>query len=191
MRFTSLPLKGACLIDLDLKRDLRGFFARVWCDRTFQAHGLEGEFVQSSISFTEKRGTIRGLHYQRPPFEEAKLVRCARGVIFDVLVDVRKDSPSFGKWHAEILCEDDYRVLYVAPGFAHGFQTLVDSTEVQYWMSNYHHSGSESGLRFDDPAIGIEWPMEATLVSSRDVEWAALEESIHPESGRLQAERNG
>jgi dTDP-4-dehydrorhamnose 3,5-epimerase len=179
MRFTSLPLKGACLIDLDLKRDVRGFFARVWCDRTFQARGLEGEFVQSSISFTEKRGTIRGLHYQHPPFEEAKLVRCARGAIFDVLVDVREDAATYGKWHAEILRGDEYRLLYVAPGIAHGFQTLVDDTEVHYWMSSYHDPEAEAGVRFDDPAVAIEWPLQAVRVSSRDLELPRLKEKLH------------
>ena len=168
MIFKETRLKGAFLIELDRLGDERGFFARAWDQREFEAHGLNPGMVQCSISFNSKKGTLRGMHYQAAPYEEAKLVRCTRRAIHDVIIDLRRDSTTFKQWAAEELTADNYRMHYVPEGFAHGFVTLKDRTEVFYQMSQLHVPTSARGVRWDDPAFGIQWPIAVEVISERD-----------------------
>lgn len=163
-------LKGAYVLETTPREDERGSFSRVYCQDTFDRLGLETAFVQHNHSCTLKRGTIRGLHYQRPPYAETKLIRCVRGAIFDVMVDLRQDSPTFGEWHGEVLTSDNSRLVYVPPGFAHGFQALTDNAEVTYPSSSRYSSLHEGGICFDDPVLNIEWPVRDTpfIVSDKD-----------------------
>jgi dTDP-4-dehydrorhamnose 3,5-epimerase len=166
--FTETTLKGAFLIEAERREDERGFFARTWCQREFDSHGLEKHWVQCSISFNRKKGTLRGMHYQAPPYEEAKLIRCTRGAIFDVIVDLRPHSPSFKHWVGLELTADNRRMLYIPEGFAHGFQTLADETEIFYQMSQFYAPEYASGVRWDDPALHIAWPTDERTISERD-----------------------
>lgn len=150
------------------KADLRGFFARTWCAKEFASAGLNSKLVQCSISFNEKRGTLRGLHYQAAPHAEDKLVRCTRGAIYDVIVDLRPDSATYRRWHAEELTADNRRMLYVPLGVAHGFQTLTDHAEVFYQMSEFYHPDLARGVRWNDPILGIPWPVPNPIISDRD-----------------------
>ncbi len=168
MIFTGLQLQGAFTIDPEALEDERGFFARTWCHREFEAHGLNPRLVQCSISFNKKRGTLRGMHYQVKPYQEAKLVRCCRGAIYDVIIDLRPDSLTFKRWQAFELTADSRRMLYVPEGFAHGFQTLEDKTEVFYQMSEFYAPECARGLRWNDPAFGIRWPSGDLIISERD-----------------------
>ena len=168
MKFLPTRLPGVCIVDLEKHGDDRGFFARSWCRREFEEHGLNPNLVQCSVSFNLKKGTLRGMHYQVTPHEEAKLVRCTRGSICDVAVDLRPTSPAFGKWTAEELTADNGRALYIPGGFAHGFQTLSDNTEVFYQMSEFYHPESARGVRWNDPAFGIIWPIPNPIISERD-----------------------
>jgi dTDP-4-dehydrorhamnose 3,5-epimerase len=168
--FIETPLQGAYLIEIDQREDERGFFARLFCKREFTARGLASDFVQQSISYNRRRGTLRGLHFQREPKMEAKLVRCTRGSIWDVIVDLRSSSETLRRWHAEVLTQDNHCMLYVPPGFAHGFQTLEDDTEVVYLISEYYDSELAAGVRWDDPALGLPWPiLPPTVISERDL----------------------
>ena len=171
-RETSLP--GVFVIEPQPAHDERGFFARTWCREEFAAHGLTPALAQCSVSWNRARGTVRGLHWQAAPHAEAKLVRCTRGAIHDVALDVRAGSPTRGRWVAATLTADDRRMLYVPEGVAHGFQTLADDTQVFYQMSGPHHPGSERGVRWDDPDLGIEWPVAETIVSPRDARLPSL-----------------
>jgi len=166
--FAETKLEGAFVIEPERLGDERGFFARTWCRREFEAHGLNPRLVQCNVSFNRKKGTLRGMHYQAAPHEEAKLVRCTMGAIYDVIIDLRPDSPTFRQWTAVELTEDNRCMLYVPEGFAHGFQTLENDTEVLYQMSEFYHPESARGVRWDDPAFGIEWPIEQLTISSRD-----------------------
>lgn len=168
MIFSEAPLKNAFLIEPEKNRDERGFFARSYCAREFEAHGLTTRFVQCNISFNAARGTLRGMHFQRPPYAEAKLVRCTRGAIFDVIIDLREGSPTFRKHFGVCLDEDNRLMLYVPAGFAHGFITLKDETEVFYQMSEFYVPQSAGGLRWDDPFFQISWPLAPTRISERD-----------------------
>jgi dTDP-4-dehydrorhamnose 3,5-epimerase len=168
MIFTEAGLKGALIIDIDPIRDERGFFARSWCQREFAAQGLHLGWVQCNISFNRKRGTLRGMHYQVAPYAEAKLIRCTRGAIYDVIIDLRPDSPTFKRWVAVELTADNRRMLYVPEGFGHGFQTLGDDTEVFYQMSQFYAPDYGRGVRWDDPAFAISWPAERRIISDRD-----------------------
>ncbi len=168
MIFTELQLQGAFTIDPEALEDERGFFARTWCHRESEAHGLNPRLVQCSISFNKIRGTLRGMHYQVKPYQEAKLVRCTRGAIHDVIIDLRPDSPTLKRWLAVTLTSDNHRMLYVPEGFAHGFQTLDDNTEVFYQMSEFYAPDCARGIRWNDPAFGIQWPAGELIVSSRD-----------------------
>jgi dTDP-4-dehydrorhamnose 3,5-epimerase len=175
MRFIELSLKGVFLIEPERRVDERGFFARSWCREEFAARGLSAAWVQSNISFNRRRGTLRGLHYQAPPAGEVKLVRCTRGAIHDVLVDVRPDSPQYLRWIAVELTEDNARMVYVPTGFAQGYQTLADDTEVFYEMSHPYCPEAARGLRWDDPALGIAWPQCARrIIAPRDLDWPLL-----------------
>lgn len=173
MRFEPTPLAGAFLIRLQEIQDERGYFARSFCRREFLAQGLNPEVAQANISFNLKRGTLRGMHWQSPE-EEIKLVRCGRGAIHDVIVDIRPASATFLKSYAVELREGDGLQLYIPGGFAHGFLTLADDTEVLYQMSEFYAPGSSRGARFDDPAFGIVWPFAPLVISDRDLGYAAF-----------------
>jgi len=166
--FKETELAGACLIELEELHDDRGFFARSWCQREFESHGLNPRVVQCNVSFSARKGTLRGLHYQSPPREEAKLVRCTAGSIYDVIVDLRPASPSFKRHLGVILTATEHNMLYVPEGFAHGFQTLEDNTEVFYQMSEFYVAEASRGLRWNDPAFAIQWPSPPTVISERD-----------------------
>jgi dTDP-4-dehydrorhamnose 3,5-epimerase len=156
------------VVEPECVTDERGFFARIWCAREFADVGLNDKLVQCSISFNQRKGTVRGLHYQTPPHEEAKLVRCTLGTIYDVVVDLRPDSPTYLKHFAIQLTQDNRKLLYVPEGCAHGFQTLADGTEVVYQMSEVYSPACSAGHRWDDPAFGIDWPLEVSVISERD-----------------------
>jgi dTDP-4-dehydrorhamnose 3,5-epimerase len=168
MIFTETKLKGAFLIDVERREDERGFFGRAWCKKEFDALGLNSDAVQANVSYNVHRGTLRGMHYQRAPFSESKTVRCTSGSIFDVIVDIRPGSPTFCQWLGVTLTAAGFRMLYVPEGFAHGFVTLEDHSSVHYLVTQYYTAGAEAGLRFDDPAFRIIWPIEPILMSSKD-----------------------
>ena len=179
MIFRETDLPGAYVIDLEPHRDERGFFARAWCQREFEAHGLNPRLVQCNISYNETRGTLRGMHYQAPPHEEAKLVRCTRGRLYDVIIDLRSDSPTY-KEHVGIELNDENRtMLYVAEGFAHGFLTLEDDTEVFYQMSAFYAPEVARGVRWDDPAFDIYWPAPVRHIKDRDQHYPDFAERTH------------
>ena len=172
MKFTETPLKGAYVIKTELIEDERGFFARSWCKREFKTHGLNPNLVQCNISFNNKKGTLRGMHYQKPPHEEAKLVRCTMGSIYDVIIDLRNDSPTYKNWFAVELTSKNRKVLYIPEGFAHGFQTLKDNTEVFYQMSEFYNPENAKGLMWNDSSFQIEWPSEtAKIIADKDCNW--------------------
>jgi dTDP-4-dehydrorhamnose 3,5-epimerase len=167
--FTETPLAGAFVVDIEPLPDERGFFARTWCQREFEARGLETHFAQCSVSVNTYSGTLRGLHYQAAPYEEVKLVRCTAGAIFDVIVDLRPESPTLARHYSVLLSAMNRRILYVPRGFAHGFQTLEDNTEVAYQISEFYQPEYARGVRWDDPAFGIVWPTTANrIMSDRD-----------------------
>ncbi|HXQ28116.1 MAG TPA: dTDP-4-dehydrorhamnose 3,5-epimerase [Gemmatimonadales bacterium] len=168
MIFHETALPGAYVIEPERREDERGFFARVWCEREFAAHGLETRIAQCSISLTTRRGTLRGMHYQRPPHEEVKIVRCTRGGIHDVIIDLRPDSATFLQHFAVALTAENRGSLYVPRGFAHGFQTLEDDTEVSYQISAFYVPDAARGVRWDDPAFGIAWPIADPILLDRD-----------------------
>jgi dTDP-4-dehydrorhamnose 3,5-epimerase len=168
MIFTETELPGAFIIDVERMSDERGFFARSWCEDEFAAHGILMPPLQANVSSNPRRGTLRGMHYQLPPHEETKLVRCTRGAIYDVIVDLREESPTYGKWLGVELTADSFRMLFVPGRFAHGFITLTDNTDVCYQVSAKYAPGAERGLRWNDPAIGIQWPFQPNLVSEKD-----------------------
>jgi dTDP-4-dehydrorhamnose 3,5-epimerase len=172
MIFTPASVDGAYVIDVEPREDERGFFARVWCEREFAEHGLTTRLVQWNLAFSHRRGTLRGLHFQSPPHAEAKLVRCTRGAIYDVIVDLRPASPTFTQWLGVELTADNRRMLYVPEGCAHGYQTLVDNTETLYPVTEFYTPEAEAGVRWDDPAFGIEWPdAKGALLSEKDRSW--------------------
>jgi len=168
MIFTKTTLEGAYVIEIEKLNDQRGFFGRTWDCKEFEQHGLNPNLVQCNISYSKKRGTLRGIHYQITPFEEAKLIRCTRGMIFDIIIDLRKSSKTFKKWVSFELSNNNYKMLYVPEGFAHGFQTLEDNTEVFYQMSQFYNPDSERGVRWDDKTFNIKWPLKPTLISEKD-----------------------
>ena len=172
MTFEELEIPGAFLIGLEERADDRGFFARVWCAHEFEDHGLNSALAQVNLSFNEQAGTLRGMHFQRAPNEEAKCVRCTRGAIYDVVLDLRPDSPTYKQWHAVELTADNRRMLYIPEGCAHGYQTLEPATETLYLVSEFYAPGSEGGVRWNDPAFGIEWPETTNRVMSpKDETW--------------------
>lgn len=171
MIFTETQLKGAYIVEIEKLKDNRGFFARGWCRKEFEDHGLTARVVQANISSNKKKGTLRGMHYQVAPYEETKLVRCTRGAIYDVIIDLRPDSPTFKQWIGVELTEKNYKMLYVPENFGHGFQTLKDNTEVTYQVSQFYAPGSENGIRWNDSAFGIEWPLDAQVISDKDKGW--------------------
>ena len=166
MIFEETELKGAYIIHIEKLEDDRGFFARAWCKKEFEKHQLNSQFVQTNIASSIKKGTLRGLHYQVSPHEEAKLVRCTKGEIFDVIVDLRPKSPTYMKWMGFELKADNDTMLYVPENFAHGYLTFTDNVEVFYHVSQFYSQESEHGIRWNDPAFGIEWPLTDELVIS-------------------------
>lgn len=175
MRFEETPLAGAFVIEIEPHADDRGFFARAYCAREFEEHGLEPRVVQANLSYNRSKGTLRGMHYQAPPAGEAKLVRCIRGAIHDVIVDLRRDSPTYLQHVGVDLTAENRRALFVPALFAHGFQTLEDEVEVFYQVSEFYTPGAERGLRHDDPALGISWPLPVSEISDKDRSWDLLE----------------
>ncbi len=174
MRFAETPLKGAFLVDVERHADRRGFFARTFCARELEAHGLNPTVAQCNLSYNERAGTVRGLHYQVPPAAETKLVSCVRGAIYDVIVDLREDSPTYLQHVGVELTATNRRALYVPERFAHGFQTLSDETDVLYLMGAFYAPGFDRGLRFDDPVLHVAWPLEVSEISEKDRGWPLL-----------------
>jgi len=178
MIFTETSLAGAFVIDLDMRLDNRGFFARTFSQEVFAARGLDPLVVQANVSFNHRKGTVRGMHFQFPPAAETKLVRCTRGAVLDVIVDLRPESPTFLEHASVELSADNRRSLYVPKRFAHGFQVLEDGTEVTYMTSQDYAPQHEGGLAYDDPGLGISWPLDATEMSPKDRAWQALADAV-------------
>lgn len=171
MIFHKTNLKDAFIIELNKLKDERGFFARQYCQNEFSDHGINFPIVQANVSYNKLKGTLRGMHYQTEPHGEAKLVRCTKGGIYDAIIDVRSDSPTFKKWIGVELTEHNHKMLYVPEGFAHGFITLQDDTEVTYQVSEFYTPGAEEGIRWDDPTFNIDWPAEVNVISEKDLNW--------------------
>ncbi len=171
MIFTPTALKDATLIDIEKREDARGFFARAWCAEEYAQHDLDTTLAQCSISFNHKRGTLRGMHWQAEPHGEVKVVRCTAGAIYDVIVDVRPESPTFRKWIGVELSASNRRMLYIPKGFAHGFQTLADDTEVFYFISAFYAPDAACGARYNEPAFGIVWPLPVSVIAAKDEAW--------------------
>lgn len=172
MIFIETKLKEAYIIQLERIEDERGFFARAWCKREFDQHGLMAQLVQCNVSYNKKRGTLRGMHYQVAPHEETKMVRCTMGSIYDVIIDLRPDSPTLKKWIGVELSAENRQMLFVPKGFAHGYQTLENHTEVFYQVSEFYCPEAERGVRWNDPIFGIEWPIvDSPEISEKDKSW--------------------
>jgi dTDP-4-dehydrorhamnose 3,5-epimerase len=179
MRFIETPLKGAFLIELERRGDDRGFFARAFCEKEFQAAGLPSRFVQVNNSLSAKRGTLRGMHYQLAPMAETKLVRCIRGALYDVILDLRRDSVTFGQSFGAELTADNRKMLCVPKGFAHGFITLADDTEAFYFVDEFYGPQQERGVRWNDPKFKIHWPSEPVVLSDKDQKWSDFDPAWH------------
>lgn len=171
MIFTETDLQGSYVIELEKLKDKRGFFSRAWCQKEFDKHGLNPRIVQANLSYNVKKGTVRGMHYQVAPHEESKLVRCIQGAIFDVIIDLRPESPTYKNWIGVELSLENHRMLYVPEGFGHGFQSLVNHTEVFYQVSEFYTPGAERGARYNDPAFNITWPLDVDVISEKDANW--------------------
>jgi dTDP-4-dehydrorhamnose 3,5-epimerase len=171
MIFKEVNVARAFVLEVEKVEDERGFFARSWCQKEFQLHHLVPHLVQANIAFNKQKGTLRGMHYQTPPYGESKVVRCTRGVIFDVVIDLRPESPTFKQWTGVELTADNHRMLYVPENCAHGYITLEDRTEVTYLVSQFYHPEVEQGVRYDDPAFGVTWPIDVRLISQKDRSW--------------------
>ena len=175
MLFTETRLKGAFIIDLERREDSRGFFARAFCQNEFNAHGLKPIIAQANLASNPKEGTLRGMHFQYPPAAETKLVRCTRGAILDIIVDLRPESPTYLEHISVELSEDNYRALYVPERFAHGYQTLRDNTDTSYQVGEFYTPSAEGGLRYDDPRLGLKWPLPVSLISDKDKAFGFLD----------------
>jgi dTDP-4-dehydrorhamnose 3,5-epimerase len=179
MKFRPTPLLGAYTIELEERGDDRGFFARLFCDREFQAAGIPTPVVQINNAFSAKAGTLRGMHYQLPPSAEIKVVRCIRGAVFDVIVDLRPDSPTFTNWFGAELTAENRLMMFVPRGFAHGILTLTDNSEMLYLVSAFYDPKQERGVRFDDPRFGIVWPRALVEISEKDRTWPDFDPGVH------------
>lgn len=176
MIFSETKLSGSFVIDLERREDERGFFARAFCQHEFEEHGLKPVIAQANIGFNRKRGCVRGMHFQYPPAAETKVVRCTRGGVLDIIVDLRPESPTFLE-HVEVeLTADNHRAIYIPERFAHGYQTLADETETSYQVGEFYTPGVEGGLRHDDPALGLSWPLPVSVISEKDAGWALFSE---------------
>ena len=178
MIFTETALRGAFVIEPELIEDERGFFAYTWSRQEFERHGLNPRVMQANISLNKRNGTLRGMHFQVAPYQEAKLVRCVTGSIFDVIIDLREGSPTFHKWVAVELSARNRLMLYVPEGLSHGYQTLQDNSEVAYQISESYHPEAARGVRWDDPAFGIDWPVPVTVISERDRNHPLVSEAV-------------
>jgi dTDP-4-dehydrorhamnose 3,5-epimerase len=178
--FSETNLKGAYVIDIERRTDDRGFFARMFCQHEFQDHGLEPVIAQANIAFSSRRGTLRGMHFQFPPAAETKYVRCTRGAILDIIVDLRPESATYLQHAAVELTDDNRRGIYVPRRFAHGYQVLTEGAETTYMVGEFYSPGDEGGLRFDDPKLGLTWPLPVADMSAKDTQWPALDE-VEPE----------
>jgi len=176
MIFEATNLKDAFVIDLEIRSDDRGGFARTFCAKEFEEHGLKPMVAQCNMSFNYKKGTLRGMHYQLSPAAETKLVRCIRGAIYDVIIDIRPDSPTYMQHFGIELTADNRKALYVPEMFAHGYQALTDDAEVVYQVGEFYSPGYEQGLRYDDPTFGIEWPIPVTVISEKDAKWPPFQD---------------
>lgn len=183
MRFTETALHGAFIIDLERREDDRGFFARAFCQHEFAEHGLKPIIAQANIASNRRRGTLRGMHFQFPPAAETKVVRCTRGAILDIIVDLRPESPTYLQHVAVELSADNQRALYVPERFAHGYQALEDNTDTSYQVGEFYTPGAEGGLHCDDPRLGLRWPLPVTAMSDKDRVWASLDD-VEPELKR-------
>jgi dTDP-4-dehydrorhamnose 3,5-epimerase len=179
MKFIETPLRGAYVIELEPLFDERGFFARTYCQREFAAVGLHQPIVQMNHSMTKQKGSIRGLHYQRPPADEAKIIRCVQGKVFDVMVDLRARSITFKRWYSVELSKDNMCMVYIPAGFAHGFQAITDEVEMIYYHSAFYNPEHEQGLRFDDPALMIRWPMPVSVISPKDRNYPLIDNTFN------------
>jgi dTDP-4-dehydrorhamnose 3,5-epimerase len=171
MLFTETRVKGAYIIEIEKIADDRGFFARSWCQKEFEEHHLNANFVQINVGFSIKKGTLRGIHYQVAPHEEVKLVRCTMGAVYDVVVDLRPDSPTYKQWAGIELTAENHKMLYIPEGCGHGYQTLADNSEIQYQTSQFYYRESAKGSRFDDPVFGIHWTLPVKVISAQDKSW--------------------
>jgi dTDP-4-dehydrorhamnose 3,5-epimerase len=178
MIFNPLDLKGAFTIDVEPFQDNRGFFTRTFCEKEFAAHNLVQHFVQANHSGTQGTGVIRGMHFQHAPYCEVKLVKCVQGSIFDVIIDVRAGSPTYLQWFGAELSAENKRMMYVPGGFAHGFQTLSEYSEITYMVSEFYNKESEGGVKYDDPVVNIKWPLPVSLVSDKDMKIPPVSESF-------------
>jgi dTDP-4-dehydrorhamnose 3,5-epimerase len=185
MIFTETKLKGAFIIDLDRKTDKRGFFARTFCQNEFRERGLKPVIAQASVALNAKEGTLRGMHFQYPPAAESKLVRCTRGAIHDIIVDLRPESPTYLEHISIELNEDNMTALYVPERFAHGYQALRDNTDTSYQVGEFYTPSAESGLRHDDPLLGLKWPLPVSVISPRDQAFRPLREVEHEVKRRM------
>jgi dTDP-4-dehydrorhamnose 3,5-epimerase len=177
MIFTETQLRGAYVIELERREDERGYFARAFCQHEFEEHGLKSVIAQTNVAFNAKKGTLRGMHFQFPPAAETKLVRCTRGAILDIIVDLRPESSTYLEHVAVTLDADSGRALYVPERFAHGYQVLVDDTETSYQVGEFYTPDTEGGLRYDDPRLGLEWPLPVSVMSAKDRVWPLLEDN--------------
>jgi dTDP-4-dehydrorhamnose 3,5-epimerase len=182
MRFVETPLRGAFIVELEKREDSRGFFARAFCEKELSANGLVARFVQVNNSFSKRKGTLRGMHYQLPPQAETKLVRCVRGSLFDVILDLRQGSPSFGRSYGTELSAENRRMMYVPKGFAHGFISLTDDSEAFYFADEFYAPAAERGIRWDDPYFKIEWPMRPVEISDKDRDQKGFDPAWHLQS---------
>jgi dTDP-4-dehydrorhamnose 3,5-epimerase len=179
MIFTETPLKGAYVIDLERRGDERGFFARAFCEREFAGQGLVPRFVQANNSLSAQKGTLRGMHYQLAPKAETKVIRCIRGALYDMILDLREDSPTFGRSFGAELTGENRRMMYVPKGFAHGFLTLDDDTETFYFVDEFYAPESERGVRWDDPRFAIPWPAQPVVISAKDRQYRDFDSAWH------------
>lgn len=187
MIFTETKLRGAYIIDIERREDSRGFFARVFCQNEFADHGLKPIIAQANVAYNRKKGTVRGMHFQFPPASETKLVRCTRGAILDIIVDLRPESPTYLQHIAVELSAENSRALYVPERFAHGYQALADDTETSYQVGEFYTPGSEGGLFYNDPQLGLHWPLPVSVISDKDKIWKPLSEQAEEVKRRMSA----
>jgi dTDP-4-dehydrorhamnose 3,5-epimerase len=176
VKFEETKLKGAFVVHLEPREDERGFFSRAFCQNEFAEHGLKTSIAQANISWNHQAGTLRGMHFQYPPAAETKFIRCTQGALFDVIIDLRPESETFGQHIGVELSAANHVALYVPERFGHGFMTLVDGTEAMYQVGEFYTPGKEGGLRFDDPTLGIDWPMAPRVISTKDEQWSSFDE---------------
>jgi dTDP-4-dehydrorhamnose 3,5-epimerase len=191
MMFVETPLRGAFVIELERRDDVRGFFARAFCQREFETHGLKPVIAQANIGFNRLKGTLRGMHFQYPPAAETKLVRCSRGAILDIIVDLRPESPTYLQHTTVELTADNHRGIYIPERFAHGYQALEDNTETTYHVGEFYTPGCEGGLLYDDPLLQLTWPLPVSVMSDKDKQWKQLADIQHELKPRMRASATG